>query len=204
MEDLLKDVLVFDTETTGLVGKGLKYETDFEQFPQIVQLAWTINGVKKDFIIFPDGYIIPDEAALIHGITTEIAIDKGDPWVVVLFDFIEDCKKAKIIVGHNIYFDTSIIKANCLRLNDPETFASLEEAIHKFKRICTMMKTIKFVGAKQEGSNRAKFPSLEELYFKIFNEGFPAHNAAEDVKATIRCLPHLVEAGLIVLEPKTE
>lgn len=204
MNDLLKDVLAFDVETTGLVGKGLKYDTDFALFPHIVQMSWTINGVEKDFIIYPEGYEIPAEAAAIHGITTEIAIEKGVPLAEVMIEFVMDSLKAKIVVGHNIYFDTSVIKANCLRLEEPLLFLDLEAGIHKFKRVDTMMKTIKFVGAKQEGSNRAKFPSLEELYFKLFNEGFPAHNSKEDVRAGLRCLPELVALGLIVLEPKTE
>ena len=48
-----------------------------------------------------------------------------------------------------------------------------------------------------------KFPTLEELYNKCFpGETFPAHDALEDVKACKRCIPVLVENGIIELKPK--
>lgn len=48
-----------------------------------------------------------------------------------------------------------------------------------------------------------KFPKLEELYNKCFpGETFPAHDALEDVKACKRCIPVLVENGIIELKPK--
>ena len=60
-----------------------------------------------------------------------------------------------------------------------------------------MTKTIKFVGAKQEGKNTPKFPSLEELHYKLFGEVFDAHNALNDVEATKRCYEELLRIGII-------
>ena len=40
----LKDVLTFDCETTGLPPKGAKWDVDFAEFPNIVQLAWAVKG----------------------------------------------------------------------------------------------------------------------------------------------------------------
>lgn len=201
----MKDVLVFDTETTGLPPKGAKYDTDWKIFPHIVSLSWSINGNEKDLLVRPNGYEIPKEATEIHGITQEKALLDGIPLNNVLAQFIQDAKGARKIVGHNLYFDTSVIKANLLRdiggKNPLEHvfYKMAEEALDKSKRVCTMMKTIKFVGAKMEGSNRGKFPSLEELYFKIFACGFQAHNSLEDVRAVIKCLPELEKQGLIDL-----
>ena len=62
-----------------------------------------------------------------------------------------------------------------------------------------MMKTIKFVNAKYENGRGGKFPRLEELYTKLFNETFDAHNALEDVKATLRCALKLNELQIIEL-----
>lgn len=194
----MKNVLVFDSETTGLPAKGANYAVDFEQFPHVVQLAWWINGVHKSYIVKPDGWEIPEEATKIHGITTEQALKEGVPFAKIADEYIHDCMVADIIIGHNIYFDSSIIKANILRLGMPNYYNDLvEPAMDKSKRICTMMKTIKFVDAKFENGRGGKFPRLEELYEKLFDDSFPAHNAHEDVKATLRCVEELLKIGII-------
>ena len=73
----------------------------------------------------------------------------------------------------------------------------------KGKRIDTMMKTIRFVGACYENGKPGKFPKLEELYAKLFNGAtFQAHNALEDVRALRKCLPELVQLGIIELVQK--
>lgn len=59
--------LFFDTETTGL------------KSPHIVQLAALLTEedgrecARLNVIIQPEGWTIPDEAAAVHGITTDIA-----------------------------------------------------------------------------------------------------------------------------------
>lgn len=192
----MKNTLIFDTETTGLPPKGAKYDTNFNEFPYIVQLSWLWEGVMRDFIIKPEGYIIPEESTKIHGITHEMAMEKGVNIRDVFIFFIHDCNEVEKIVGHNIYFDTSIIKANVMRYA-PESFETANEALDKSKRICTMMKTIKFVGAKFKNSNRYQFPKLTELYDKLFGETFNAHNSKDDVLATQRCYIELIRLGVI-------
>lgn len=199
----IKDVLFFDVETTGLPEKGAKWETDFEKFPDIVQIAWKFGDVEKDYIIKPNGYEIPEEAAKIHGITTEMALEHGVEFEIALGEFYDDALKHPLVCAHNIYFDTSIIKANTLKHLGRKYFDEVEKALDKSKRIDTMMKTIKFVGACFANGRPGKFPSLEELYAKIFNgDVFDAHDALEDVIALARCLPELVKADIIQLVVK--
>lgn len=50
-----ENILVFDTETTGLPQKGAKYDVNFNIFPYIVQLSWMYKGEIKDYIIKPNG-----------------------------------------------------------------------------------------------------------------------------------------------------
>jgi len=192
--------LVFDCETTGLVPKGADYKTDFEQFPHIVQLSWYFNGEYHDYIIKPEGWTIPEEAAKIHGITTEIALEKGKPINAVLLIFINDCEHAEKLIGHNIFFDTSIVKAN-IRRELIHVYDAIDDisdlALDKSKRIDTMMKTIKFVGAKFKDGKVGKFPTLVELHTKLFGEIFNAHNALDDVKATKECYEELVRLKII-------
>lgn len=198
----MENHLIFDIETTGLPPKSADYKTDFEKFPHIVQLAWYFNGYYHNYIIKPEGWTIPEEAANIHGITTEIALKKGIAINEVLNIFIRHCEQAEKIVGHNCYFDTSVIKANIRRefkeVNGYSYLLELSDIVlDKSKRIDTMMKTIKFVGAKQEDKNTPKFSSLEDLYMKLFGETFEAHNALNDVMATKRCYEELVRLNII-------
>lgn len=193
-------ILYFDTETTGLPPKDAKWDVDYEQFPRICQLSWIFNGKEENHIIRPDGWEIPQEATEVHGITTEYAQEHGKPFEFVWGEFIADCKQAKLICGHNVYFDISTIKSEIMRRNAYDDV--IEQALHKGKRIDTMRPAMKFVDARFS-NGRLKFPKLEELYAKCFpGESFPAHDAIEDVRAVVRCLPVLVEKGIIELAVK--
>lgn len=204
INDIMKDVLTFDCETTGLPPKGAKWDVDFAEFPNIVQLAWAVNEKERSYIIKPEGWEIPEASTEVHGITAERANAEGVPFADIIGEFLEDCEKARLLVGHNIYFDMSIVKAMILRIMGREYYdEKAEDALFKGKRIDTMMKTIKFVGAMFANGRHGKFPTLEELYNKCFpGETFPAHDALEDVKACKRCIPVLVENGIIELKPK--
>ncbi|WP_159522831.1 3'-5' exonuclease [Sunxiuqinia indica] len=192
------NILFFDTETTGLPLKGAKYEIDYDTFPYVVQLSWWFEDVFHDYIIKPDGCVIPESSTEIHGITHEMAMNLGVPFKDVIPLFVHDCLSAEKIVGHNMYFDTSIIKANVIRNFgvDDDFFADTNKALDKYKRIDTMYKSMKYVGARKANGS-GKFPTLEELYLKLFNETFPAHNSLEDVKATMRCFNKLNEMGIV-------
>lgn len=185
-KNVLDNICFYDVETTGIPPKGAKWDEDFETFPNIVQIAWVINGKERSFIIYPEFWNIPEESIAIHGITQLKALENGVRFEDIIGEFIEDCLKARLLIGHNIYFDTSIIKAMILRLMGKEYYESknVEDALFKGKRIDTMMKTIKFVGALKENGKPGKFPKLSELYEKLFpGEHFPAHNALDDVRA---------------------
>lgn len=194
------DIVYFDTETTGLPPKVGTWETNFMDFPHICQLSWIYKGRENNYIIRPDGWEIPQEATNVHGITTEYALEHGEALEFVLNQFIGDCREAKLICGHNLYFDVSVIKSEYMRRNAYN--GVIEMALHKGKRIDTMRPAMKFVDARFS-NGRLKFPRLEELYAKCFNgETFPAHDAIEDVRAVVRCLPVLVEKGIIELVVK--
>lgn len=200
----IDDVLFFDTETTGIPERSWNWDTDLEQYPHVVQMAW-LHGCKVEtHIIRPDGWEIPQETVDVHGITTEYALEHGEPFASVVDMFIQDCHDAGLICGHNIHFDTSIIKANILRELGREYYDAndVENALYKGKRIDTMRPTMKWVDARM-ANGRLKFPNLSELYSRCFpGESFPAHDALEDVKAVAKCLPVIVELGLVELKVK--
>lgn len=200
----IDDVLFFDTETTGVPERSWEWHTDFDKYPHVVQIAW-LHGCKVEtHIIRPDGWEIPQETVDVHGITTEYALEHGEPFASVVDMFIQDCHDAGLICGHNIHFDTSIIKANILRELGREYYNAndVENALYKGKRIDTMRPTMKWVDARM-ANGRLKFPNLSELYSRCFpGETFPAHDALEDVKAVAKCLPVIVELGLVELKVK--
>ena len=197
-------VLFFDTETTGLPEKGASWETDYEGYPHIVQIAWVRGGIEKSHIIRPEGWEIPEDMSAIHGITTERALADGEPFAIVIDEFLSDCHDAGLLCGHNIHFDTGMVKANILRELGKEYFdaVDVEGALYKGKRIDTMRAAMKWVDARTM-NGRLKFPNLAELYSRCFpGETFPAHDALEDTRAVARCLPVLVELGLVELKVK--
>ena len=189
----INDVLFLDCETTGIPDLAAKWDVDFMQYPHVVQMAW-IHGCKvESHIIRPDGWEIPDESVEIHGITNEYAKEHGEPFASVVDMFVRDCHEAGLICGHNIHFDTSIIKANILRELGREYYdaSDVETALYKGKRIDTMRSTMKWVDARNSWG-KLKFPG----------ETFQAHDALEDTKAVARCLPIIVELGLVELKVK--
>lgn len=194
-------ILFFDTETTGIPGRDADWKTEYETFPRICQLSWILAGREENHIILPDGWEIPQEATDVHGITMERALTEGEPLVDVIGQFIEDCHNAELICGHNLYFDTSTIKSELMRYGMYDMLDA-ETALFKGKRIDTMRPSMKWVGATFS-NGRLKFPKLEELYARCFpGETFPAHDAICDVRAVARCLPVLVDNGIITLAVK--
>ena len=186
--------LIFDTETTGLPKKWKAPLTDFENWPRVVQLAWQCHDLKGNFlfaknhVIKPDGFSIHKEATDIHGISQEIANEKGVSLKDALTDFVEDVKKAKIIIGHNVDFDINIVGSELLR-------CGMKEIMTTAPRFCTKIESTEFCAIKNK-SGGLKSPTLTELHLKLFDIPFPeAHNAAADVEATSRCFLELVRVG---------
>jgi len=113
--------LFFDTETTGLPRSNDAPATDVNNWPRIVQIAWILTdseGNEKehaDFIIRPNGFSIPKDAAAIHGITTEIALRDGVPLRKALNSFTASIKIANMLVAHNYEFDQRVLIAEYLR-----------------------------------------------------------------------------------------
>ena len=78
--------LFFDTETTGMPDDFDAPVTDTENWPRVVQIAWAHVSTDPhaidrtlSYIIRPDGFTIPKDAAEVHGITTERAVAEGCP-----------------------------------------------------------------------------------------------------------------------------
>ena len=190
--------LFFDTETTGLPKKWNAQASDVDNWPRLVQIAYTLAS-KKDsaniteaHIIKPDGFEVPVESSKIHGITQERAMDEGVSILNILERFLLLNARAEKFVGHNINFDVSIIGAEMFR-------ADLNGRFIFLKQICTMKTSTNY--CKLKGKYGYKYPTLGELYLKLFDEELKdAHDALVDINATAKCFWRLLELGVIVSE----
>lgn len=189
---------IIDLETTGLPPKNASYETDFEEFPYILSFAWKCvkDGQESEtfeYIINQEGRKVPPEATAINGITQEMC--DASKWDIfsVLVQFIMDASGSDFVIGHNIYFDTSTIKANVMRIvsggkTPMDMFHKVSDILHKDKRIDTMRAGTKICG---------RWPKLTDLYYKLFLENYDAHSAKNDVDACYRCFQEMLRMGLI-------
>jgi DNA polymerase-3 subunit epsilon len=162
----------------------------------MVQIAWLLVDDNEEtradgcFIIKPEGFVIPNEVAKIHGITQGRANTEGRPLDNVMCLFTAMCYFPIRIVGHNINFDLKIVRKEYERLGWPDSTFGHET-------LCTMAAGTDLCAIERRGGGY-KFPKLNELYRKLFNEDFEnAHDARADIAATARCFWELRRMGRI-------
>ena len=168
-------ILIFDIEATGLNPYKDK----------IIQLSWMVfdedGNEKKNQDYFVKG-VEPSHYNIEKcGITKELLESHGVEIEKIIEEFKNDLANVHTLVAHNIDFDITFIKA---------LLQTEQNLLSNCKKICTMKNTTMFVGIQNHFGY--KYPSLQELYKKIFGEEFEnAHNALSDVKATAKCFFYL-------------
>jgi DNA polymerase-3 subunit epsilon len=189
--------MIIDCETTGLPKNWKAPITDLDNWPRVIQLAWSLHGKSGEqlqsavHLVRPNGFTIPSDAQRVHHITTEQALAEGKALQEVLQEFSAAAAQSEIVVAHNIKFDERVISAEYLRLKLDLTFASK-------KRICTMEQSSNF--CKIPGQYGYKWPTLSQLHWKLFNSEYEeAHDAGADVAACGRCFFELKKLGVLVM-----
>lgn len=189
--------LIFDTETTGLPISWDAPLDNFENWPRLIQLAWQIHDDSGElievisYLVKPEGFIIPRGSIKIHGISTERALKDGHPIDFVLNEFNKALEKSNLIIGHNVEFDNNIVGSEMLR-------AGIKSPLLEMHSVDTKLVSVNYCALPGGRGGNFKWPKLDELYFKLFNESFSdAHNASADVQATARCFFELIRLGLI-------
>ena len=192
-----KNVKLFiDTETTGLpLNNNLPY-TDLKNWPYLVQVALIIEDdnygilAKRNIILKPNGYTIPESATKIHGISNERAVKNGEDRDKVISFLDLALYKSDIIIGHNVSFDLNVIKSEIIRTK------GIENALFKKKKhiVIDTMKMgrnickIPNLSFHTRLSLPNKYPKLDELYYKLLNKHFNnQHDAMADVQAAYDC-----------------
>src|SRR5690606_19019959 len=197
--------LIFDTETTGLPKNWKAPITDSDNWPRMVQLAWQLHDERGalvssgNYIVRPDGFAIPYNAAKIHGITTERAQRDGKPLCDVLAAFAVDLSRTKYAVGHNVEFDISVVAAEQFRDGCDH------EILQQLSKLDTKDLSVDFCQLPGGKGGKYKWPTLTELHQKLFSEPFAdAHDAAYDVDATARCFFGLITCAAIKVPEVTD
>lgn len=185
--------LFIDTETTGLPVRGDASWQDTENWPRIVELAWLLCdsrgnpiGESTD-IIRPGGFVIPPEASAIHGITTQMALDEGISLDEALLSLSAACRRAEVLIAHNVDFDQAVIAAEMTR-------TGLSPSAIDLPRVCTMKSSVDY--CRIMGPYGYKWPRLSELHVKLFGT-LPekSHRGRDDVRTCARCYFALKERG---------
>lgn len=189
-------ILFFDVETAGLPLNYKAPVSDVNNWPRLVQIGWILCSSsgevmgKQEFVIRPEGFVIPEGASNIHGVTQDIAISQGVPVAYILERFAEVVAMSNVIVGHNIAFDMNIVGAEFLRFKGSNDLEGKPT-------ICTMNTSTEF--CKLPGKfGKYKWPQLGELYQVLFKtEMGAAHTALQDIENTLKCFFELRRLGVI-------
>jgi DNA polymerase III epsilon subunit-like protein len=115
-------IVVFDTETTGLLPKKIT-KTTLDICPYILQLSAvkynlhtnSLDGIFNELVKI-DG-VVPEESFNVHGITTEMSHIKGNLILDVLerfFEFIGE-KTTTTLIAHNMEYDFTMIMIELMR-----------------------------------------------------------------------------------------
>jgi len=181
-------ILFFDLESTGLPPRFVTGPPNPSDWPHVVSASWalyTTAGLEVQrayHVIIPSGFVIPEEAAKIHGITTERAMALGVPLSGFLRKLTMQIREHRpaLVVAHNVGFDKPLLAVECLRCGIPCPI----EAIPTF---CTMTATTDLCRIPRRDGN-FKWPSLSELHSFLFGVDLDdAHHAGSDMHACAKC-----------------
>jgi|SRR5687767_5819193 len=208
-------IMFFDTETNG---KPINYKAPMSQvdnWPRVIQLAWSLTDVENkelswgNYLIKPDGWEIPSEAThgkdaefwLKHGYSTEKSLEVGVPIIEAASTFVADLQSCIVLVCHNMAFDYNVLGAELIRLGlrsdvVPARICTMEGS-KDFCKIPMPHRKERRPWIKQE----YKWPKLEELHRKLFGKDFDnAHDAGGDVAALRSCFFELVRQNIISID----
>lgn len=193
----MNPALFFDTETTGL--PLLEQPSEDPSQPHIVQLAACLVDLDNrdtiaslDVIVRPDGWTIPDDAAAVHGITTDHAQRFGVSESMAVGMLLELWNEAdpRLRIAHNETFDARILRIALMRYED----AGLADRWKAAPAKCTakmstpVLKLPPTERMRAAGRNHFKTPNLGEAYRHFTGQQLDgAHHAMVDVQACMAC-----------------
>jgi DNA polymerase III subunit epsilon len=188
--------LLVDCETTGLPRSRYFSPETIDDWPRLVQIAWGRSGSRgklaeaRCHIIRPEGFRIPADATMIHGITHAHARRVGRDLGEVLDEFREEViRPGTVLVAHNLDYDWGVLASEFVRLGKPLS-------VLEIPGICTMKSTTEVCCLPRPGGFGYKWPTLDELHARLFGRSYEGiHDASRDLEACARCFSKLLQAG---------
>lgn len=187
-------IFIYDTETTGLNQKHLP--AGHPDQPYLVQLGCLLVSdtgrevCSADLIVRPQGWTVPEGAARIHGITTEIAAEVGVPVATALSVFAQLRQNAQEVVAFNEEFDSFIIRTAFARFGKNPSHRGPDKITCAMKLASDIMRLPPTARMRAAGFDKHKPPNLQEAYKHfVDSKGFDgAHSAVVDCRATAEVL----------------
>ncbi|PKL75448.1 MAG: 3'-5' exonuclease [Candidatus Melainabacteria bacterium HGW-Melainabacteria-1] len=199
--------LFFDTETNGLPADYQAPIEAVDNWPRVLQLAWTLTDSEGkpiesvSLLINPAGAFPLDPfAARVHGLTDERLVH-GVSIAFALNQFMVAVMRANVLVAHNFDFDCRVMAAEFYRtasfMNSLASNGVLR--LTSLPSICTMQESTEFCAIPSPyRQDEYKWPKLAELHQILFDEPIAgAHDAGHDVAAMMRCFWALKERGIV-------
>jgi len=169
---------------------------------EICMITYDNNQFKDIFheIIYFD---FPINNSNVHGITNEICTTKGKKIEDIYLNILNILENSYVIIGHNIKFDMFVIFFELYNM-DNTLKSRIDKIIQEKIYHDTMISSTNLCRIPNDkyypGSTRYKYPSLDELYMKLFqNERIKKHRAKEDVEDVILCYNKLKEDKVLFI-----
>ena len=197
-------IIFLDIETIGLPNKINGQYSSYKNLnaydtARIVQIA-IIESNKSGKIISKHDWIINPNINIdnshIHGITNEIAKNKGIAFTEIVEKIKSLFTRAILIVAHNINFDKSVLLSELYRNKAINTI----NIINDIPIFCTCISTVNIVKLPTNKYGY-KYPKLEELYYYLFQKKpVGLHNAMIDITLTFECFYELIRLEYFELD----
>lgn len=172
--------LVFDTETTNLMGNIALPDHKKPHIMEFFGLYLTGNiDVAHGWLINPT-VLISEDAERITGINAGM-LRNAPIFGAVADDIVKLIESSDRVVAHNLSFDMDMIDTELRRIDRKVNWPK--------DKVCTVEATEHFTGKRL---------NLGDLHKYLFGEPFEgAHRAEVDVRALTRCYRELLERGEI-------
>lgn len=181
-------ILFVSTHTTGIPG----------ELPRLLELTCLMtDGEGRELASYcaivkiSPIFVIPS----ISPITREMTEQSGQDIEIILAEFSRLYDACDIIVSHNVEFQLYILAI--------ENQLSCHKLLFTKPSICTMTNSAQYVGIPKEWDDSGyKWPTLSELYKKLFGTQYSASHGLPKVRVITKCFFELVRLQ-VALPPTT-
>lgn len=188
-DGLYTPVTVFDLETTGIDPASDRIVTAY--IGALDADGELIAG--REWLVRPDGYVIPEAATRVHRISQQHAEEHGRPMLDVLREICQALAFTQPIVGHNLSYDVTMLAHELARAGHPDPLG--------FLRSLNFLDTF-VLDKKLDRYRKGKrtLISLAELYEVALSDE-DAHGAAADAIAAGRIAQRMLSGALATEDP---